>query len=224
MKLKTLQDLQNALDNEYAWRIREITHLKTLVRESTGPKRSTAIRSGIPLLYAHWEGFVKKAGEALVNYVANQRCTYGELIPCYVVRGIRGELASFVKDQRYHRQIRAVEIMRDGWQQRARIPFRGVVDTGHNLSSKHFADIAVSIGIDPEPYATRAQFIDSSLLDRRNRIAHGEYLDIDDTGFIELANDVVELLRRFKNDVENFASQSMFRVGGDLDAIRATIV
>ena len=34
-------------------------------------------------------------------------------------------------------------------------------------------------------------------------IAHGEYLEIDHGAFITLCNDVIPLLRQFKNDLEN---------------------
>jgi hypothetical protein len=77
------------------------------------------------------------------------------------------------------------------------------VATYANLNSERFIDLALSIGVDVVPYAAKRNLIDVSLLKRRNMIAHGEYLDIDHDAFIALCDDVITLLRQFKNDLEN---------------------
>jgi hypothetical protein len=211
MKLRTTDDLGKHLDGVFSWRFKEIVYLKSAVRKLEEPRRSTLIRSGVPLLYAHWEGFIKQAAEALVNFVANQGCTFEELDACYVIRAMRTEYGALSDDTRFARQLVAVQVMRERRSERATIRSKGAIRTKANLSAKQFEDIANSIGIDPAPYALRRQFIDSSLLDRRNRIAHGEYLDVDHVGFEELCDDVLSLVRRFKDDVENYAVRELFK-------------
>jgi len=54
--------------------------------------------------------------------------------------------------------------------------------------------------------------VDESLLKRRNRIAHGQYLEIEADAFDDLVEEVLELLRWFKTDLENaLATQAYLR-------------
>ena len=59
------------------------------------------------------------------------------------------------------------------------------------------------MGLDARPYEPRYRLINESLLGRRNKIAHGEWLDLDESGFVSLVDDVLILLRMFKTDIEN---------------------
>ena len=80
------------------------------------------------------------------------------------------------------------------------------------MSSKVFANIAKSIGINTQGYESRYHLIDESLLKRRNHIAHGEYLDVDSDGFRELADEILYLLRSYKTDIENAVSLKEYKL------------
>src|SRR5690606_4913035 len=79
MKLRTASSAQDKIDEEFAWRLKEIADLKLQTSLSLGDRRKTIIRSGVPLLYAHWEGFVKASAQHFINFVSNQSIAYREL-------------------------------------------------------------------------------------------------------------------------------------------------
>ena len=58
--VRTLNLLQDYLDKEISWRIKEIADMKIAVCRIETVSKKTVIRAATPLLYAHWEGFVKK--------------------------------------------------------------------------------------------------------------------------------------------------------------------
>lgn len=209
MKLRNLSQLQSALDAEIAWRIQEIADLRIAVKLSKHINKNTLIRAGIALLYAHWEGFVKAAARCYINFVDCQGMNYGDLKTCFTVIGIRGTLNEFVSANKIQVQIDALDFIRESSTKRSQLQ-TFTVNTESNLKSNVFENIAIAIGIDTTPYKTRYNLIDESLLSRRNKIAHGEILDIDPDAWRDLANDVINLLRQFKNDIENAACTSAF--------------
>ena len=87
MKFRTDSELQEYLDKEFAWRLQEIDLLKTAVRRASNGYCHTLMRASIPLVYAHWEGFVKAGAEAMLCFVSLSGKTYRELAPC--LRGAR---------------------------------------------------------------------------------------------------------------------------------------
>lgn len=91
------------------------------------------------------------------------------------------------------------------------IPFEGIVKTRSNLSFPVFEEICLTLGLDVTAYSTKGNFINESLLKRRNAVAHGEFLDLDEGGYELLTNEVIALLRQFKNDIENSVSLGSFR-------------
>ena len=58
-KIRTLTQLQDALDGEMGWRIKEISALK-IAAKVAGVDRTAFVRAGIAMVYAHWEGFKKQ--------------------------------------------------------------------------------------------------------------------------------------------------------------------
>lgn len=203
MKLRTASAAQDKIDAEFAWRLKEIADLKLQTSLSLGDRRKTLIRSGVPLLYAHWEGFVKASAQHFINFVSNQSITYRELAPCFVVRSLRGHIDGLSGHGRYAQTIAGVRHLLTALDQPSQLSANSPVATFSNLNSERFVELALSIGVDVAPYSAKWNLIDVSLLKRRNVIAHGEYLDIDHGAFIELCDDVIPLLRQFKNDLEN---------------------
>ena len=54
--------------------------------------------------------------------------------------------------------------------------------------------------------------IDKSLVERRNSIAHGNYLLIDSAGFGELLSEVLSMMRLFCNQIDNSALMKTYRL------------
>lgn len=93
----------------------------------------------------------------------------------------------------------------------ATLQITSAVNTDSNLTSKVFSNIAGSLDIDTTPYETRFHLIDSSLVERRNKVAHGEFLDIEGGDFSTLVDDILILMRLYKTDIENAASQEGYK-------------
>lgn len=205
-KIKTIGQLQTTLDREFIWRLKEILNLKFVVTTSSGLSKKTAVRAAIPLLYGHWEGFIKKASTYYLKYVNGQSLTYRELKSCFVVFGMKGKINDLIKSKNSSVSISILDFLRDELDEIAQLKIESAIRTEFNLSSAVFANIAKSIGINTQNYESRYHLIDESLLKRRNHIAHGEYLDVDPEGFRELANQILYLLRSYKTDIENSVS------------------
>lgn len=206
-----LADFQDLLDTESSWRVKEIANLKSTVRTAMPLGERTLIRAGVPLLYAHWEGFIKAASLGYMEYVNNQRLTFAELSACFVALGAKRHLASLRTTRKTELNVAAVEFFLHSMGERANLSLARAVDTESNLNSEVFENIALSVGVDPAPYRPRFNLIDESLLRRRNRIAHGEYLDLNGGEFRDLADEVLALIRTYKNDLENAATLRGYR-------------
>lgn len=211
-KIRTIDQLQNILDSEFSWRLKEIANLKIVVRTSENLNKKTAVRAAIPLLYGHWEGFVKNASTYYLEFVNGQSLTYRELKSCFVVFGVKRKINDLVSSKNSNASISTLEFLRDELDERAKLKIDSAIRTEFNLSSKVFANIANSIGISTQAYESRYHLIDESLLNRRNHIAHGEYLDVDSEGFRELADEILFLLRSYKTDIENAVSLENYKI------------
>jgi hypothetical protein len=211
MKIRTLNELQDALDQEMAWRVKEIADLKATAKSAGGHHKSTMIRAGTALIYAHWEGFVKKASEHYINYLNSQRIPLSEMIDPLVCAALRASLNSASESQKIDQSLVLVDVLRNKMDERFSIDPSTVVKTFSNLSSSVFSNIARYLDVDTEGYKARYKFIDELLLARRNAIAHGEYLDITATEWAKIADDVLLLLRHYKTDIENAAQLTKFK-------------
>ena len=151
-KLRTLNNLQDRLDHDIGWRIKELANLKLLVRGSDSLAKSTAIRAAICIAYAHWEGFIKESAENYVRFVANQRMRFEELSSCFVVFGAKKHLNELVDSRDAKVARSAVDFFRTKMADRADLSLSNLIRTDSNLSSKVFANILVSIGIEAVSY------------------------------------------------------------------------
>ena len=211
-KIKTIDQLQSALDKEFSWRLKEIANLKVVVRSSENLNKKTAVRAAIPLLYGHWEGFIKSASTNYLEYVNGQSLKYSELKSCFVVFGVKRKINDLIDSKNSNVSISTLEFLRDELDEKAKLKIESAIRTEFNLSSKVFSNIANSIGINTQNYESRYNLIDESLLNRRNHIAHGEYLDVDSDGFRELADEILFLLRSYKTDIENAVSLEEYKI------------
>lgn len=210
MKIKTVSQLQDFLDSEFSWRLKEIADLKLAVKKTGGLSKWTVIRAAVPLLYAHWEGFVKNTATNYLMFVNSQGLRYDELKSCFIVLGLKKQLTEVIVSNKSELTVAAVDFILAGMKTKANLKITAAINTESNLSSKVFENIATSIGLDVTFYKSKYHLIDESLLKRRNGIAHGEYLHVNPEDYRKLADEVLNLLRQFKTDLQNSAANSGF--------------
>jgi hypothetical protein len=205
-KIRTLGHLQESLDSEMGWRIKEIFSLKLSAKSVLSISEATLVRAGVALLYAHWEGFIKNVSVAYLNYINNQGMRYQDLKSCFVVFGLKSYLHTLTTSRKAEANGKAIDFVLGQMDKPAKLAISTAIDTESNLSSKVFHNIAVSLSIASDNYEARYHLIDESLVGRRNRIAHGEYLDIDAAEWRNLSDEILLLMRQYKTDIENAAS------------------
>lgn len=209
-KIRTVTQLQEALDTEMGWRIKEISAFKIATKTDTS-NRKAFVRAGVALVYAHWEGFIKTASESYLNFVGNQGHVYRDLKTCFAVFGLKGKLALLGNSRKSKTNIEALDFIMGELKNPARMNMASAIDTESNLTSKVFANIAMSLDISTTEYETKFNLIDESLVNRRNKVAHGDYLDLGAEDFLTLADDVLGMMRNYKTDLENAASLATYR-------------
>lgn len=71
MSIRTLEELSDLLARELAWRKKELAVMKGFIenRKFQADQHRVLIRSGVTMLYAHWEGFIKVAASGYLEFV-----------------------------------------------------------------------------------------------------------------------------------------------------------
>ncbi len=210
MKLRTELQLQEFLDGDLGWRIKEIDYTETAIRRATGSAQVALTRSGVALLYAHWEGFVKCSSEAFLNFVLSKNLKYKQLRPCFIAHGIAHQLELLSSSKRHDKRSEAITFIVKQLELPAKYSWQSIVRTEGNLNGDAFKNITAAIGLDSTKYETRFKWIDVELVARRNRIAHGERLEVAPSLFPTLSHETLKLLRWFKTDIENGAATKMY--------------
>lgn len=208
--IRTLDQLQDAMDGEMAWRLKEVKAF-SVASKANGPERRYFIRAGVALLYAHWEGFVKTSSEQYLSFVGNRGLKYNELKSCFSIFGLKSKLNTLAVSRQSLASVNAFDFILLELDKTARLQLGSAINTESNLTSKVFSNIAVSLNINISTYASRFNLIDESLVHRRNKIAHGEFLDIGGKEFGELLDAVLQIMREYKTDLQNAASTEAYK-------------
>jgi hypothetical protein len=191
--------------------VKELADIKLTVSTTKEPRQRSVIRAAVPIAYAHWEGFVKAASEGYLNYIQFQNLRFRELKSCLVVLGCKKHVHQLVASYKSALNTEAVEFIRSRMNEYASFVLGAAIDTDSNLSSVVFANIAHSIGIPTARYETKYKFIDVSLVDKRNKIAHGEVHNIAPDECRRLCDQVIQLMREFKVDISNSVTNRTYR-------------
>lgn len=210
MRLKTINQFLSKLNDELTWRQREIIDLRMQAQRKNAAGQKPLLRAGTTLLYSHWEGFIKNASEHLLNYIANQHLKNSELSDIFLIHSYKSHLFSLSDSKSVVIALESLRFIFGEMNASARISYRNFVDTESNLKSSVFDRIARSVGVDVNNYMHLYPFIDETIVNKRNSIAHGEYLDIDADEYKRISDKVFELIRCYKTDIENIAVQRTF--------------
>lgn len=210
--VQTKSQLVQKVDDELVWRRRELSELKSVIQQSgaLSIRTSTLVRAGVALMYAHWEGFVKCSGTYYLEFVANQRLKGSELKANFLAIKLKAKLSEAGKSKKISTTEELIDFFCTKLSVNLKLPYKGVVDTESNLSSKVLTEILWTLGLDKSCFETKSHFIDQSLVDRRNHIAHGEALSVTSEDYLILHDEVIAMMDAFRTLVQNAAINEEF--------------
>lgn len=203
-KARTEADLSAQLDADFTSRLRELSDLKRAIRDADPNARQVLLKALVAISYAHWEGHVKFAASKFFEFVALRRLPYTSLQQQFYVNSFLIRLGAFVAN-RPSLKTRCnliSEVMAPAGASFSQV-HPDLVNTGSNLKFEVLQNICLVCGIDATIFQPHETFIDVVLLRRRNSIAHGDESAVGVHEVDELIDGVIELMRLFRNQVEN---------------------
>jgi hypothetical protein len=210
--IRTKEALTDALAAELVWRRKELSGLKRLATTaSSTSERRALFRAGIALLYAHFEGFVHISGRYYLEYVSMQRLPNDELCDSLLAIIVQTRLAGISGSRKASAFSDLVSFFREDSRTRARFPYKTAISTESNLSSVVLREILWCLNFDYRPYETKEKLIDSRLLARRNHVAHGKDVYVDEEDYVNLHDEVIGILALFRNQIETAAFSGSFK-------------
>ena len=207
-KIKTVEELETKLQEDLAWRKKEMLSIKMMV-EKDDANESILLRSGITMLCAHFEGFVKFASNCYVKYVSAQKINSRLLkdnFMAYSLTNVIKKCSNTEKISVYQKVIDKVREIYDA-------PFYekgSVISTHSNPSSKELKEIVASIGLETDIFNLKANYIDNNLLKNRHKVVHGERYPIDKEDFKKTFDVIMELIGKYEELIVQAADEKKF--------------
>lgn len=211
MKIRSKEELSDRLNNDLAWRKKELSTLLNDVNTAPIKKKPTALRSAIVLLYAHWEGFIKLASETYLSYVKSKKLTLKELDKCFIALSLKHRLKEFESSNKSTIHTKMVDYLFNYLHESANFHDQNVILTNSNLNYSTLREILTTIGIDCSPYELKEKLIDSKLLKFRNSIAHGQELLLTKEEYQVIHNEIFNMINEINNRIQNAALNQSFK-------------
>lgn len=211
MKIKKLEKLQDLLDQDMAWRKKELIDIKLLIHSTKNP---VLCRMGIALLSAHFEGFIKQAANYYVVHVASQNIKISDLHTNFAAihsGKLFDQCAASEKITVYQKAIDDFlnNYTRLNFQVRYS-PEHPIIKTESNPSSTVVKNIFDSIGLDFSPYETKTNYIDADLLSNRHSVVHGERVYIEISDFDSTFDKITEIMVQFSDQIMTAATNKSY--------------
>lgn len=211
-----LQQLQTKIDKNLSYRKQELTILKTEISKARGKKLNTFLRAGTLLLYSHWEGFIKEASKEYLRFLNHQKLFCSEMKDNFIVTSLKGNIIDVSQSRKTSKHYELYNKIANSstviFKVNVDSAEKPIIETFSNLKWEFFEEILFIIGLDQFDQ-TNHQIIDSVLLERRNKIAHGErvqlvkQMDSEDHArevineYESLQSKIIDLLNQFKDNI-----------------------
>jgi len=207
----TVEQCLSAIQEDSAWRKKEISSLKQRVARAGNETRTIMMRAGILILYAHWEGFVKFAAETYITHINERVSRFNEPLTEHFTDLLRWRCIQRKGDYPHSKTPLGFLDAMEEWKIKPDTELSdGMIDAESNLNSDVLQKILRIIDIPFNDFESKKNLIDKKILGRRNPIAHGQRRTITIEEYSEADREVRELLRIFQRKIEDCIQNSSF--------------
>lgn len=207
-KIETVEMLETKLQKDLAWRKKEMLSIK-MMAEKGDANESILLRSGITMLCAHFEGFIKFASNCYVKFVSAQKIKNRLLKDNFMAFNLTSVMKKCSNTEKISAYQNVVDKVRTIYDE----PFnekKDVISTHSNPSSTELKEIVASIGLETDIFDLKANYIDSNLLSNRHKVIHGERYPIDKEDFKKTFDVIMELIEKYEELIVQAADGKKF--------------
>jgi len=176
-----INQLEGLLEEDLGWRKKEISTLILIAKSSN---EEVILKSIILLIYAHWEGYIKKSSKLYLKYISESKKNLCELTDNFKAVALKNIISQcFVsKDSlTLQNEISFINGLAKAEKKKFKLAIdidndfdSSIIDTNSNLKPKVFKNIISIIGLNyKSQIASKETYINSQLLANRNMIGHG---------------------------------------------------
>ncbi|MGK4118233.1 MAE_28990/MAE_18760 family HEPN-like nuclease [Lysinibacillus capsici] len=214
MKIQTLEKLEDKIDADFAWRKKELETISIELKSAGDLKKKTLIRSGVTLLYAHWEGFIRNISNYYIIYICCKRVPIGHLENNFKIFKYTTDINNIKNSNKKSYQIEFINKLYSNEDETFFIKYKDekgkrFINTNSNLNYELFSQIIEILGLQNN-YLTYENFIDFTLLSYRNEIAHGEFDRNDSYDFEDIYAKVIFIMEDYKSQIIEAATEKKF--------------
>lgn len=211
MKIKTIEALQDKIDEDLSWRKKELIDFSLMIHSS---HNESLCRAGIALLSAHFEGFIKSVSNMYLVYVSSQGEKLSNLKNNFTAISCARPFKDCIQSEKISVRTNALNnVMEKHNNEEFRIKYserNPIISTDSNPSSKVLREIILSIGLDYSEYETKSRYIDTDLLSNRHKIVHGERISIEESDFDNTYENILEIMTQFSRQVLQAATDKEY--------------
>lgn len=213
MKIKTIEKLEEKIESDLLWRRKELINIRTLIEDKQNNiDKNILIRSGIALLCAHWEGYVRFVANMYIVYIGDSNIKTRDLKENFLALLLRKDIINSGITERTSVHTKLMDKIEFAMESRFYIKYTNdsrIIKTNSNLSYELFDEILKSINIENK-YELKKNYIDYNLLKRRHEIVHGEKTEFEIDDFISTFEIIMDILEEFKNQVIAAAEKKLY--------------
>lgn len=211
-----LEQYESEIEVDLAWRKMEISNLFKIMNDSDA--KEVVMKSMVLLLYAHWEGFIKRTSKLYLKYVSELKVKNKLLTVNFQAIMLKNIAKECIDNDSLNLQKEF-----DFMNKQNKIedkPFKihvdpynefdnDIINTQHNLSSKVLKNITQIVGMKyNDAIKKRSNYIDVMLVNHRNSIGHaGKFANTnseeDNLSFekVEELKDFIVIMLNYYSDI-----------------------
>lgn len=140
-----------------------------------------------------------------------QRLQSKELAPNFLTLSLYSMLNQISQSKQFRDRLAIVSFFQTELENRNRTLSDEVIETKANLSFQVFENIVHQLGLDFSIFATKENLINYRLVEKRNHIAHGEYVEESLEDIYSLVDVVINMMNTFKNQIQNAAIEKDYK-------------
>lgn len=199
------EEFEQLIQDDLSWRKKEITELYLVICDK---KNEVLMKSIILILYAHWEGYIKKSSKLYIKYISDKGIKISELTTNFKAVFLKTNISNTIDVREKLNLSKELEFMNkyekiQGKKFSVSIDLDNelesdIINTHDNLNPKVFKNILNILGIKyMDSFISREHYINSSLLGNRNAIGHGSKFNKDRQAEFDLSIEHIGELKTF---------------------------